>query len=137
MIPVYVTDSNGREVAVGEGGALTVSPVFDEVAFNELAVADQAYNYYTPLAGSKFILTGVVATADSSVVGDATVIIYEASAPDSTTVDNVLFQFVLLKNQQLVIPNFQIKVTPNVWINGKTNDDDIHMSVIGHFVKGG
>lgn len=137
MIPVYIVDSNGKKVTVGAGGTLSLAPLFDEIEFNELAVADQIYNYYQPLAGSRFILTGVVATADSSVQADATVIIYEASSPTSTTVDKVLFQFVLLKNQQLVIPNFQIKVSPDVWINGKTNDDDVHMSVVGHFVNVG
>ena len=135
MLPVYLVDSSNKEVVVGNGGTLTISAIFDVVEFNELAVADQAYNYYQPLAGSKFIFTGVVATADKDVVADATIVIYEADSPESTTVDKVLFQFVLLKNQQLVIPNFQIEVKPNVWINGKTDDDDIHMSVIGHFVK--
>jgi hypothetical protein len=135
MLPVHLTDSSGKEVTVGDGGTLAVAPLFDDIEFNELDVAGQAYNYYIPLAGSRFILTGVVATADKDVAADATVVIYEASTPEEATVDKVLFQFVLLKNQQLVIPNFQIKVTPDVWINGKTDDDDIHMSVIGHFVK--
>jgi len=135
MLSVYLVDSSGKQVEVGAGGSLTIAPLFDEIEFNEMAVADQAYNYYLPLAGSKFILTGVVATADKDVVADATVVIYEADSPESTTVDKVLFQFVLLKNQQLVIPNFQIEVNPNVWINGKTDDDDVHMSVIGHFVN--
>tara|TARA_R110002126_G_scaffold1757_2_gene10557 strand:- start:3450 stop:3851 length:402 start_codon:yes stop_codon:yes gene_type:complete len=122
-------------VTIAKGGTIPVSGLFDEIEFNELAVINQVYNYYRPLAGSRFILTGVVATADKDVVADATVVIYEASNPESTTVDKVLFQFVLLKNQQLVIPNFKIAVTPDVWINGKTDDDDIHMSLVGHFVK--
>jgi len=124
-------------ITIAKGGTIPVSGLFDEIEFNELAVANQVYNYYQPLAGSRFILTGVVATANNSVVGDATVIIYEADSPESTTVDKVLFKFVLLKNQQLVIPSFQIAVTPDVWINGKTDDDDIHMSVVGHFIKKG
>lgn len=122
-------------IIAGSSMPVVVSSPDDEIEFNELAVAAQAYNYYLPLAGSRFILTGVVATADKDVVADATVVIYEASAPDEATVDKVLFQFVLLKNQQLVIPNFSIKVSPGVWINGKTDDDDIHMSVVGHFIK--
>lgn len=130
MIPVNI-----EGVTVAKGGTIPVSGLFDEIEFNELATANQAYNYYQPLAGSRFILTGVVATADKDVTADATVIIYEASNPESTTVDKILFQFVLLKNQQLVIPNFQIAVTPDVWINGKTDDDDIHMSLVGHFVN--
>lgn len=130
MIPVNI-----EGVTVAKGGTIPVSGLFDEIEFKELATANQAYNYYQPLAGSRFILTGVVATADKDVTADATVIIYEASNPESTTVDKILFQFVLLKNQQLVIPNFQIAVTPDVWINGKTDDDDIHMSLVGHFVN--
>ena len=130
MIPVKI-----EGVTAAKGGTLPVSGLFDEIEFNELAVAGTAYNYYQPLAGSRFIVTGVVATADKDVVADATIIVYEASSPESATVDKTLFQFVLLKNQQLVIPNFQIAVTPDVWINGKTDDDDVHMSVVGHFVK--
>lgn len=125
---------NIEGVTIAKGGTIPVSGIFDEIEFNELAVANQAYNFYQPLAGSRFILTGVVATADNSVTGDATVIIYEASTPETATVDKVLFQFVLLKNQQLVIPNFQIAVSPDVWVNCKTDDDDVHTSIVGHFV---
>lgn len=134
MLPVYLTDSEGKAVAVGDGGTLTIATIFDDIEFNAMEVANQAYSYYLPLAGSRFILTGVVATADKDVTADATIVVYEADSPESTTVDKTLFQFVLLKNQQLVIPNFLIKVTPSVWVNGKTDDDDVYMSVIGHFV---
>ena len=134
VVEAAIVGRNGRSVEVAPTGAMVVTPENDEIEFNELAVANQAYNYYTPLAGSRFVLTGVVAAADKDVVADATVVVYEATAPDSTTVSKVLFQFVLLKNQQLVIPSFHIRVNPDVWINGKTDDDDIHMSIVGHWL---
>jgi hypothetical protein len=133
-IPVLIVGSNGREAVVGEDGTLVVTAQDDEIEFNELAVANQAYNFYEPRAGKRFILTGVVATADKDVVADATVVVYEASSSTETTVDKTLFQFVLLKNQQLVMPGFHITVAHGAWVNGKTDDDDIHMSLIGHFV---
>ena len=55
MIPTYHVDSSGRSVEIGAGGTLTVASLFDDIEFNELAVAGTAYNYYTPLAGSGFI----------------------------------------------------------------------------------
>ncbi len=133
--PITIVGPDGKTANIVEGGSVSFAPLPDEIIFNELGVDNQVYNYYQPLAGSRFILTGVVATADKDVGADATVIIYEATSPEESTVAKTLFQFVLLKNQQLVIPNFQIKVTPDVWINAKTDDDDDHMSVIGHFVE--
>jgi hypothetical protein len=137
VVEAAIVGRNGKVVEVASTGAMVITPENDEIVFNELAVANQAYNYYTPLAGSRFVLTGVVVGADKDVVADATVVVYEATAPNTTTVSKVLFQFILLKNQQLVIPSFHILVSPDVWINGKTDDDDIHMSVIGHWLPTG
>ena len=134
-LAVNIEGPDGLLANVVEGGSISFAPIPDEIVFNELGVNNQVYNYYQPLAGSRFILTGVVATADKDVVADATVIIYEATSPSETTVSKVLFQFVLLKNQQLVVPNFQVRVKPGVWVNAKSDDTDVHMSIIGHFVN--
>ena len=135
-LAVNIAGRDGNLAAVVEGGSLSFAPIPDEIVFNELGVNDQVYNFYQPLAGSRFILTGVVAASDAQVAAaDSQVIVYEATSPTETTVAKTLFQFVLLKNQQLVIPNFQIKVKPGVWINAKASATDIHMSVIGHFVE--
>ena len=133
-LAVNIAGRDGLLANVVEGGSISFAPIPDEIQFKLLDVNDTPYNFYQPLAGSRFILTGVVATAAAGVVGTSTVIVYEAVAPDTATVAKTLFQFVLLKNQQLVIPNFQLKVNPGVWINAKADDTDVHMSVVGHFV---
>lgn len=134
-LTVRIEGGSGLLANVVEGGSLSFAPLPDEIEFKLLDVDNTPYNFYQPLAGSRFILTGVVATAAAGVQATSTVIVYEAVAPDTATVAKTLFQFVLLKNQQLVIPNFQIKVNPNVWVNAKADDTDIHMSVVGHFVE--
>ena len=65
---------------------------------------------------------------------NATVVIYESDQPDSTTEDRVLVQVEVGQNQSIPFPNIRILCNKGVYINGKTDDDDIHMTIFGHYV---
>ena len=129
--------ADGTTANVTKSGELVVGPSsYDETEFNELAAADTAYNFYIPSPGCQFVMTGLLAYADKQVSSNtnATVVVYEADSPESTTVDKVLIQFELGQNQSLPYPNIRILVNSGVWVNAKTDDDDIHMTIMGHFI---
>ena len=137
-IPVYLVGSNGQRVAVNDTGELLIAPGdYDLAVFKELAEPDTAYNFFKPDNNKKFVLTGFLAYADKQVstVNNATVIIYEADAPDSTTVDKALVQFELGQNQSVPFPSLRILGNIGVYVNAKTDDDDIHMTIFGHFIN--
>jgi len=136
-VPVTLVTSEGKHVDVNENGELLIANgPYDDVVFNELDAINTAYNFYGPYGEKQFLMTGFMAYGDKQVSSstNATVIIYESSDIDSTTVDKVLFQFEIGQNQSVPFPNLRILSNKGVYINAKTDDDDIHLTIVGHYV---
>ena len=136
-LPVYIVGANGKRVHVNRAGELLIADgPYDETVFNELAADDTPYNFYGPKDGMQFVITNVLAYGDKQVASNsnATVIIYEADAPNTLTVGKVLVQFEIGQNQSLPFTGLKILVASGVYVNAKTDDDDVHMTVIGHFI---
>ena len=136
-IPAYLVGRNGQQVSVNDAGELLISEgPFDLTVFNELDIANQAYNFYGPKGQKQFVMTGFLIYGDKQVspTTNATVVIYEASAPDSATVDRVLIQVEVGQNQAVPFPSIRVLANRGVYINAKTDDDDIHMTILGHYV---
>ena len=137
--PVELVDGNGRVVILNDSGEIPVAQgPYDESVFNELAEPNIAYNFFKPSNGNRFIMTGFLAYGDKQVnsVTNSTVIIYEASQVDSTTVDKVIIQFEIGQNQSVPFPNIRKISNKGVYINAKCDDDDVHMTIFGHFIHG-
>ena len=136
MINAQITD--GRYVArVHPDGHLITGPrEYDDSVFHEMDSASTAYNFYGPKARKNFILRVILAYADKQVSSstNATVVVYEAESPETTTASKTLLQFELGQNQSLPITPLNLKVTAGVYVNAKTDDDDIHMTIMGHYI---
>ena len=118
-------------------GQLVTSPVsYDQTIFKELAEPDTAYNFYRIVAGKQFVITGIIAKADKQVSStvDAILVVYEAASDLDTTPSKVLFQTAVVQGDQLVLLPLNIVVNEGVYINAKTTDDDIYMTVMGYFI---
>jgi hypothetical protein len=114
-----------------------ISPLaYDETVFNELAAVDTAYNFYKPRVGKQFVITGVGFRADKQVSStvDATVVIYGATTGATTTVSKVLIQFAVVQGDIIIATPLNILVAEGRYVNAKTDDDDIHMTIMGHYV---
>jgi hypothetical protein len=136
-ITVRLIGADSREVEVNDAGELMVAlGPYDLVKFNDMDVADQAYNFYSPRGTDQFVVTGFLAFGDKDIndATDSTVVIYEASAPDTTTVDRTLFQFEVGKLVPVPFTSLKILCNFGKYINAKTNDDDVHMTMLGYFV---
>ena len=113
-----------------------VAPLkYDDVVFNELATANTAYNFYVPKHDQNFVITILDMVADKQVSSSvsADVVVYEASSPDTTTVDKVLYQTAMVQDQQKAL-NVNLLVSKGKFINAKTTDDDIHMNIFGYYL---
>lgn len=133
-----IKGSNSRTVTVTEAGQLVVAPAsYDDVVYKELAEPDTAYNLYTPENSCRFVLTGLIIKADKQVSSttEATVEVYEASSIDSTTVDKELFKTVVLQYDLLTLIPLNILSSQGKWINAKTTDDDVHITVMGYYIQ--
>jgi len=137
--PVHILDGAGSKTAVKVStiGQLTTAPfAFDETVFNELAEDDTAYNFYPAKAGQQFVITGIIAVADKQVSStvSADIVVYEATTEATTVVSKVLIQTAMVQDQIQPFSNLNILVTEGFFINAKTTDDDIHMTVMGYFI---
>lgn len=137
-INVSITDQGSRSVKINEEGELLVSDgAFDTPVFHELAEIDTAYNFFKPRAHKVLIITGFLAYGDKQVSSttNSTVVIYEATQADSITVDRTLFQFEVGQNQSVPFPSIKLLCRGGYYINAKCDDDDIHITILGHYVN--
>ena len=128
---------SGDVAKVGHDGALAVGPPsYNLVEFNELAATGTAYNFYEPLPGKQFVVMGIFAYGDKQVATatNATVEIYEASSTSSLVVDKIIMQFEIGQNEFHPFTNLNLLVSEGVFINAKTDDDDVHMNILGFFI---
>lgn len=122
---------------VTKSGELVVAPLsYDLTKFNELAEINTAYNFYGPIPLKQFVITSMLAYGDKQVSSNtnATVEVYEASATDETTVDKCLIRFEIGQNQAIPFTPLRVLVNHGKWINAKTDDDDIHMTIMGYYI---
>ena len=138
MIKVNIEGGDsGRVAAVTPDGALAVGPVsFNLIQFNELAATSTAYNFYSPKSGKQFVVTAIFAYGDKQVSSstNATVEVYEASSTTEATVDKIIMQFEIGQNQFHPFTSLNLLVNEGKWINAKTDDDDVHMNILGYYV---
>jgi len=137
--PVQIIGGDGRLIAakVSDIGQLVVSPFdYDLTQFVELALADSGYTFYLPRAHKRFVVTAIKAKADRDVsnVNDATVVIYEAAASGTTTVDKVIHQEAMIRGENTTMMPLNVITAEGKYINAKTTDADIHMTIMGYFV---
>ena len=137
--PTNIVDGSGsksKAKVTNAGQLVTASLSYDLTIFNELGEINTAYNFYEPKAGCNFVITGVVAVADKQVssAASADVVIYEAASAAATTVSKVLIQTAMVQDQIQIFLPINILVNEGVYINAKTTDDDIHMTIMGYYI---
>lgn len=136
-MPVRLMGNGSQQVQVNSAGELIVSEgPYDLAVFNELDTTGAAYNFYGPRGREQFVITGFLVYGDKQVSTstNATVVIYEASQSDEATEDRILVQVEVGQNQSIPFPNVRILCNKGVYINAKTDDDDIHITLFGHYV---
>lgn len=138
-VPFVIQGSNSEVGAkVTPSGELVVAPLsYDETVFNVLSTINVGVNFYGPLPQKQFVITGIVFRADKDVsnVADATVVVYEASDSDTATVDKVLYQFAVVRDDKIELTQLRVLVAPGKFINAKTDDADIHMTITGYYIE--
>ena len=139
MLNTNIVDGTGNKykTCVTPIGQLVTAPfAYDDVIYKELAVNDTAYNFFLPQAGKQFVITGFYAKADKQVSSttEADFIIYEATGLAVTTVSKILFETAMLQYDQLSLIGLNLLVNTGVWINGKTTDDDVHVTMMGYYI---
>jgi len=135
MIPSKLIDPvSGMAATVTDFGQLVVAPIdYSSVVQGELDTINTAVNLLTPTQGQQIVITDIILTANRSIgTNDATVDLYLADGPDElvfTPADAVL-SLELEKNGKLTLTGLNLITRPGAWINAKTNDNTVFVTLM-------
>ena len=136
--PITIEGQNdGVEAIVSRYGQLVTAPIDYSTAYPvKFEVAATGYNFVGPIQNFCFVITDIILTANKNVgASDATVDIYESDGSDSTTIDKSIVSLEMQKNSNLVLSGLNFITGLGIWINGKTDDDDIFATLAGYYVR--
>ena len=132
--PTVIKDNNsGFQAKVSKFGQLVVSPLqYSTPVTDSLITINTAFNFITPEQGASIVITDIIVGADKNVsnVDPANVEIFQASAADTTTVDTAIVNPQLLRASNLALNGLNLLVPEGKWINAKTNDNNIEVTIM-------
>ena len=133
-IPVTLFAGTTPIAASKIGQVITAPYAYDSVKAITLGVDDQVYNFYKPIVGKSFVVTGIVLNANKSVTSECIIDVYQGSSvADSDTTLNIL-KVELLKNTSMTLLGLNILVQDGKWVNAKTDDDDVFCTIMGYYI---
>lgn len=139
-ISTNIEDGAGtsNKAQVTTRGQLVVGAIDYSTAFTVTADAtNTAFNFVPPIAGKRFVITDLLLDAGKNVSASTagTVVIYEAVAIDTATIDKTILSIEMLKNTNRVITGINlIIVSEGRWINIKTTDATVTGTILGYYV---
>ncbi len=138
MIDIHIKDGSGSKNYAKispQGEIFTRQLKFGIAKFQAMDTTDTAFNFFPPRPGERFVITGVLVNTNKDIGVDGAIVdLYEASSATSTTIDKSLARTNLLKNDTVPLPGIFLGVTEGKFINGKTDDTIVNMTVGGYYV---
>lgn len=140
MINTKITDGTGNHyrAKVTMRGQLVTAPLsFSEPYTATVNATGTAFVLAAAKTGKRFVITDILLDADKNVSASTagTIVLYEATASDSTTAAKTILSIEMLKNTDRAITGLNMIVTENVWLNIKTTDATIYATVLGYYVE--
>ena len=132
-VPVCIVDpKTGNKATVSEFGQLTVSPVDYSVPVQEtLNVTNTAFTMIEPVDGKLIIITDIILTANKSVgVNDATVTLYTTSVKGELIPVGNILELEMQQKSSLPITGINAKIESGLYVNAKTDDNDIFITLM-------
>lgn len=136
---VNILDGSGSAIGatVTTQGVLVTGPVEFSVAHNQdVDTIDTAFNVVGPEVGKRFVITDILLSTDRQIGNNgAIIILYEATAVDTVTVTTTILEVEMLKSTVRDMTGLNMIASEGVWINIKTDDDNVQSTIMGYFVK--
>ena len=138
-ISTVIEDGAGTstKAKVTSRGQLVVAPLeFSTSHPVTMDAVDTAFSFAGPVQGQRFVMTGILVDAGRNVSSSTagTVVVYEATEVDETTVEREILTIEMLKNTNRVITGVNLICSEGRWINIKTTDATITASLLGYYV---
>jgi len=136
-VPTKLVDpKTGIAANVTEYGQLVVAPVdYSVPSAVTMGTVNTAYNFISPNAGHGIVITDIILTANKNVgANDAAVDIYMADADDTLTISTGILSLEMLKKTTISLTGLNMLVPEGFWVNGKTDDDDVFVTIMYYYV---
>lgn len=125
-----------RTADVSGNGELIVRAFdYSDADFQTLNVDNAAFNFFEPISGERFVITGLVVSGNRDIgVNGAILTIYTADSATSTTPIATVFEIEVPKSTVLpfIVPN--VRLEEGVFLNGKSDDSTVRVGMFGYFV---
>jgi hypothetical protein len=129
---------NGYEVGVGLDNRLFVGPAEYSEAFNgTLGTDDAVVNIVPAVADCLFVITDIVLKGNKSIDPntDAVVDVYEANSETNSAALKTIMSVPLERSGRLVLNGVFLGTAVASYVNAKTSDDDVFVTIFGYYVK--
>ena len=135
-LDVHIIGPDGDTAKVTRQGAVKIIPNEFSKPNKQSMTDANAVSFWPPRAGEKFIVTGVIVNTDRNIgVNGALIDIYEAVSASTTDIAESIISIDQAKSvTSALLPLFS-EVTEGRWVNGKTDDNNVHVTVFGYYVK--
>ena len=126
---------NGVDAKVTSRGELvTGAYAYSTPYYVRTLVDDQAYNIVTAKSKHRFIVTGILISTSKNIVGTATIVLYEATANNTTSVDTDILTIDMVKEDRIYLNLFNVSTGTTKYINIKATDSQVDCTVFGYYV---
>lgn len=131
---VGIQDSkDGNAARVTRFGQLVVAPLaYSEPVARNLDTTDTAFNFLTPVAKHSIVITDIIVSADKDVssVDPAEIEVYQADEASALDILQGIVSPRLTRGGDLVLTGLNLLVPEGRWINAKTNDNNILITIM-------
>ena len=128
-----VNDSKAR---VTQFGQLVTAPLdYSTLITKEISSVNVAVNYVPPKQGHRIVVTDMMLQANKQVTGEALVNLYTSDVgPDSLVIKEEIFTTEIVRQGSRDLIGLNVILEPGRWLNGKTDDDDINVTIGFYYV---
>lgn len=135
-IDIKIVGTDGNTAQVTAQGALKIIPNEFSKPSKQSIIDANAVSFWPPKAGEKFIVTGVIVNTDRNIgVNGALIDIYEATSASSTDIEESIISIDQAKSVTSALLPLFTEVTEGRWVNGKSDDANVHVTVFGYYVN--
>ena len=132
-----ITDGQSdRTVDISPNGELIVAPIHPNQSVHwKMDVINTAYTFASITSGKRMILQNVLLYGNKNVgATDSTVTIYTADSATSLTPIQTILEFEVPKYGTRDLMNLNLDLGSEVFLNAKTDDNDIFITMMGYYV---
>ena len=129
---VQISDPKTNHTArVSEFGQLITAPIaYTTPTARTLAVVDEPVNFVEPEANHQVVITDIILSSDKNVgANGASVQVYFSDAVDSSNIVGGILDIEMLKNTSRDLIGLNFIVGEGLWVNAKTNDNNIQVTI--------